>query len=550
MNILEQITTALLAHVQATFNLTAHDVQAIDVTLNVDAQKVQFGDVTTNAALILAQQLQQNPRAIAQQITSTFTHNYIKTIEIAGPGFINFFLTPQAFMQLAHDLFEQENSFFKLDSSFPKHNYNIEFVSANPTGPLHLGHGRGGIIGDVLGNIVRFLGHAVTKEFYINDAGVQIQKLGNSFKIRCEQLLGSNKQIPEDGYQGEYLVILAQQCVSEYGAEVLQKPDTFFAQYAQDHLLANIKKTLLAYGITFDVWFSEKTLHESGAITRALELLQKNGYLYESEGALWFKSTEFGDDKDRVVRKNTGELTYVAADIAYLLNKLERGADKLVMVLGQDHHSYVVRLKAVLQGLGKNPDILDVILYQLVTLKETGQMVRMSKRAGKIVSLEDIIETVGADVARFFYLNRKADAHLDFDVDLALKHTDENPVFYIQYAYVRTNSILEKAYQNPALCSITAADTQSIAETEALLLKKIIALKELLVNISHNYQTHALSYYVLELAHLFHHYYSINRVIEADNIPQSRSRLALIIILQRTFGLCLNLLGISTPQKM
>ena len=550
MNVIEQIHAQLLTHIQAVFGLTSHDISDITIDCNTEAAKQQFGDLTTNAALLLAKKLQKNPREVAQEIITTFTHEYVAKVEIAGPGFINIFLTLAAFQQLAHDLFEEQDNFFKLNKEVKKTSYNIEFVSANPTGPLHLGHGRGGIIGDVLGNILRFLGHTVTKEFYINDAGSQIEKLGNSFKIRCEQQLGKQVELPEDGYHGEYLVTLAQQCIKEHSSGIIEKPVSFFADYAKEHLLANIKKTLAAYGIEFDVWFSEKQLHESGAIAHALTILDKNGYLYELDGALWFKSTEFGDDKDRVVRKNTGELTYVAADIAYLLNKLERGAEHLIIVLGQDHHSYVMRLKAVLQGLRQDPNLLDVILYQLVTLKESGELVRMSKRAGRIISLEDIIETVGKDVARFFYLNRKADAHLDFDIDLASKQSDENPVYYIQYAYVRTNSILEKADLIPELRSITAADTQYIAHGEQLLLKKIIALKILLENMSKNYQTHLLTYYILELAHLFHSYYSVNRVIVPENTAQSRGRLATIIILQKTFGLCLTLLGISKPEKM
>ncbi len=356
--------------------------------------------------------------------------------------------------------------------------------------------------------------------------------------------------LPEDGYHGEYLVELARHCIEEYGSQVLEKSDLFFATYAKDHLLQKIKETLAAYGINFDVWFSEKTLRESSAITEALEKLTKNGFIYEKEDALWFKSTAFGDDKDRVVKRANGEFTYVAPDIAYLENKLHRGADHLIMILGQDHHSYVVRLKAVMEALGQDPQKLDVILYQLVTLKESGEQVRMSKRAGRIVSLEDVIETVGRDVARFFYLNRKADAHLEFDIDLALKHTEENPVYYIQYAYVRTGSILAKAQEHTALSNISGVDSQNLGTPEALLLKKIIYLKTLLQSITKNYQTHLLTYYVLELAQAFHHYYAHNRVIDPHQNEQSRSRLLLVLLTRQTIKLCLRLLGISAPDSM
>lgn len=546
MNIIEQIKQ----HINEIIITTYHKVPTgLTVTLNVDPAKQQFGDLSTNAALIIAKEVQQNPRLVAQTILDKLIHQYIDRSEIAGPGFINIFLTQAAFQKLAQALFDQQEKFFKPATLQPI-TYNIEFVSANPTGPLHLGHGRGGIIGDVLGNILHFLGHRVTKEFYINDAGAQIVKLGLSFKARCLQQLGVDAPIPEDGYQGDYLISLAQKCVNEYGPALKDEKDYFFAVYAKNHLLEAIKSTLKNYGIQYDMWFSEKTLHESGAITQALATLEKNNHLFIHDDALWFRSTAFGDDKDRVVRRANGELTYVAADIAYLEDKIERGAQKIIMVLGQDHHSYVVRLKAVMAALGHDPNNLDVILYQLVTLKESGELVRMSKRTGHIVALEDIIEAVGADIARFFYLNRKADAHLEFDIALALKHSEENPVYYIQYAYVRMGSILEKAESMPEFANITTNDAAHCNDAEKFLLKKIISLQELLVNIQHNYQVHLLTYYIIELANLFHSYYAANRVLDRELIAQSRARLAMIILLRRTFKTVLDLLGISTPTSM
>lgn len=550
MNLLEQLHHEFLSYLGNTFPSSKEQIEQIQFLINSDEQKRSFGDISSNAALIVAKIEKKNPRAIADQINSEFKHSYVERIEIAGPGFINLFLNAQTITSLAQNLFSQERDFFKNDSSVLSQTINLEFVSANPTGPLHLGHGRGGIIGDVLGNILNFIGHKTNKEFYINDAGAQIQKLGASFKARCLQALGLPAELPEDGYQGLYLQDLAQQCIAEHPNELLDKSDEFFAYYAKNHLLKKIQETLKEYGISFDVWFSEKTLHTHGAIGHALKILNDHGYIFEKDNALWFASTHFGDDKDRVVRKESGEYTYIAPDIAYIQNKLERGFKKLIYVLGQDHHSYVKRLKGVMQALGHNPDDLDVILYQLVTLKESGELVRMSKRAGKIITLEDIIQTVGKDVARFFYLNRKADAHLDFDIDLALKKTEENPVYYIQYAYVRTNSILHKAFQESAFKNITEADLHDLNDDERLLIKKIISLKELLQSISNNYQTHLLTYYVLELANAFHHYYAGNRVIEMNNIAQSRSRLAIIMILKNTFELCLELLGISAPEKM
>jgi arginyl-tRNA synthetase len=551
MNLLLHLKEAFHETIAKLFNSDQARLSNHLFLLNVDDQKQDFGDLSSNAALILAKELKMQPRAVAAQLQSAFTHPYILKTEIAGPGFINLWLTKEAYVLLAETLFNENEQFFKLEESAPRHSYNIEFVSANPTGPLHLGHGRGGIIGDVLGNVLSFMGHKVTKEFYINDAGNQIQKLGASFKARCLQELGTAAELPEDGYQGDYLKELATTCIKTHGgAKLLEQPDQFFEQYAKDMLLQKIKDTLNSYGIMFDVWFSEKTLHENGAITASLAKLAQRNATYEKDGALWFKSTEYGDDKDRVVRKATGELTYAAADIAYLENKIARGFDQLIMVLGQDHHSYKQRLAGILQALGYQPTLLEVILYQLVSLKEGGQALRMSKRKGRIITLEDVIETVGKDVARFFYLNRKADAHLDFDIELALKKNDENPVYYIQYAYVRTGSILEKSKALEGYAAIDAHDAEFLGTAEYLLLKKIMSLKAILESISSTHQTHPLTYYVLELAQLFHRYYAENRVINPENHRQSRARLALITILRNTFGICLELLGVSAPEKM
>lgn len=557
MNPIAHIQIAFASYLQKTFGINDELAHTCNFILNVDPNKQEFGDMNANAAMVLAKALRPaqgdrggNPRAIAQQIATEFKHPYIAKIEIAGPGFLNAYFTTQAVQDLAKDLAAKKDSFFKLDEDTPKHNYDIEFVSANPTGPLHLGHGRGAIIGDVLAKVLSFLGHQVTKEFYINDAGNQINKLGISFKIRCQQAAGIDAEIPEDGYRGEYLLELAQDLIKAEGVAVLQNPDSFFEQYAKEYLLHKIKQTLEDYGVAFDVWFSEKTLHEGGHIERAIKLLQEHNFIYEHENALWFASTKFGDDKDRVVRKSSGEWTYVAADIAYLLNKSKRGFDHLVMILGHDHHSYAVRLEGIRQSLGLNRIDLSIILYQLVTMKASGQLVQMSKRAGTMVTLRDVIDEVGKDVARFFYLNRKADAQLEFDLDLALKKTEENPVFYVQYAYVRTGSILEKAAAEKELAHISHSDTAYLGTPEALLIKKIASLKQLLETIATTEQTHQLTYYTIELADLLHRYYAQNRVIEVAHINRSRARLFLIQLLRETFAITFDLLGISKPAKM
>lgn len=548
MNSLTEISNKIIEQVQL---LTLKDVtdNNIAININVDSSKQHFGDISTNAPLVVSKIVQENPILIAQKIKEGIKSNFIERIEIAGAGFLNIFLTVQALQNLALILDQEKENFFLIDTK-DRINYSDEFVSANPTGPLHIGHGRGGIIGDVLGNILKFIGNKVTKEFYVNDAGVQINKLGISLKSRYMQELSLEQNFPEDGYHGEYLIEIAKQLVSSSGKDLLEKSDYWFSQYAKDQLLSKIQDTLELYGINYDVWFSELTLHEDGSIIKAIDILKKHNYLYEKDNALWFKSTNFGDDKDRVIQKQSGELTYVAADIAYIINKLERGAQKLIYVLGQDHHSYVTRLKSVAQALGYSADIIEVILYQLVTLKEDGQALRMSKRAGRIVTLLDLIETVGTDCARFFYLNKKADAHLDFDVALALTKSDENPVYYVQYAYVRASSILRKAQDISELRNLEATDYQYIGIEEKLLIKKIISLRELLISISKNYQVHLVTYYVIELSKIFHSYYNANKVINTTEINQTKGRLFVIKLLKANLKLCFDILGISSPESM
>ena len=550
MNSIDSIQKAFTSHIHHLFQTIELTQDQCRLHINVDESKQAFGNLSTSIALVLAKALKRIPREVATEIATTFVHSLVEKIDIAGPGFINLFLTQDAFKKIAQELYEQKSGFFKPAELNKKSNVSLEFVSSNPTGPLHFGHGRGGIIGDVLGNVLKFVGHNVTKEFYINDAGNQIQKLGESFKIRCLQVAGIEAIVPEDGYHGEYLTELAQDCFAQCGKDLLEKPDSFFADYAKEHLLEALKNTLKDYGIEYDVWFSEKTLHETNSIEKAIAILQERGLLFEQEGALWFKTTQFGDDKDRVVRKSTGEYTYIAADIAYLKNKVDRGFDNLIFTLGHDHHSYVSRLNAVKEGLGYSDCPLSVILYQLVKISEDGALVRMSKRAGAIISLQDIINTVGKDVARFFYLNRKADAQLEFDLGLALKKTEENPVYYVQYAYVRTGSILEKAAKEAHLDDITACDAQHIGPEEAFLLKKIVFLEQLLMDISVNHQTHLLAYYVVELAQLFHRYYSHVRVLDPNNKEKSRGRLLMIGVLRNTIALVLDILGVSHPEKM
>ncbi len=553
--------------------------------LNTDSNKKDFGDLNSNIAMQLAKVLKKNPNSVAQEIVLNFKHEALEKIEIAGPGFLNFFLKEISFKDLAITVLKEQESAFKTAHKSQK--ISLEFVSANPTGPLHIGHGRGAIIGDVLANIWIFLGHQVTKEYYINDAGAQIGKLGRSLKVRIEQQQGLDSVLQEDAYHGEYLIDLAIEYLEKYNRS-LSKPinnslkerigpvgpvsleiaynaivglyeksnsldDNLITNFAKEKLLELICQTLSEYGIDFDVWFSEQSLHSSGVIQKSIQKLTNKNHTFEHEGSLWFRSTTFGDDKDRVIVKQNGELTYVAADIAYMQNKIDRGADRLVMILGHDHHSYVTRLKALQQAMGLEEYQFDIILYQLVKIQKGGERVRMSKRSGNSIMLQDVIATIGKDAARFFYLNRKADADLDLDLDLALQKSETNPVFYVQYACVRIKSVLERAEQFSFFLDINQVDIANLDVSiinEKELIKKMYQLQELLEQIVENFQTHLLAYYTIELAHCLHSYYSKNRIINPADIIGTRMRIGVLKTCKIAFETAFKLLGISCPDKM
>lgn len=547
MNAFEQIQQAFTTQLMQKFHIPLEIIKNSQFDINTDPEKQKFGDINSNIAMICAQKLKKNPRTLAQEIIEKFQHPFVARIELAGPGFLNFFLTQSWYQSIAQEINDQKNNFFKDPIPVSK-KINIEFVSANPTGPMHVGHGRNGILGDSLANILTFLNYDVTKEFYINDAGTQIIKLGNSFKIRCLQELGQGANLPEDAYHGTYLIDLAKVCVAEFGANLQNEPDSFFQTYAKDHMLQNLHQTLENYGIIFDVWFSEKSLHAHGKVQTAIERLIKTGHTYEHDGALWLKSTTFGDDKDRVLKKSNGEITYIGVDVAYLIDKFERGFHELIMILGHDHHSYKTRMNVLMQALGYDPTKLTVILYQLVHIVQDGIPVKMSKRSGNMITLEEVIEEVGKNVARFFFLNRKADAELQFDLNLALSHSNENPIYYIQYALVRTISIQKKASEE----SFCAAEkiTENCHDLETLLLKKICSLKILIANIAHHHQTHLLAHFSYELASLFHQYYNQQRIIDAEKPQKTAHRLYLVNLVQTTLKMSLFLMGITPMQKM
>ncbi len=545
---IRSVSDALILLVAELFHLTPEEVIACGTTVTVlDPNSQHSGDLTTNAAMTLARALKKSPRAIAEQIVTALTHAHIESASIAGPGFINITLTQKTWNTILQAITNDPAYYFKNEVHQSPQSYLIEYVSANPTGPLHLGHGRNAIIGNVLTRALSFAGHTVTSEFYINDAGVQMQKLGASLKARCQELTGTPTEIPEEGYHGHYLIEIAQELLAEHDNTMPNKELAFFTRYAQEKLITQQKNELAAYGVTFDSWFSELTLHNDGSITKALAELERRGFLYQKDNALWFKSTEFGDDKDRVIRKQDGSLTYIAPDIAYHVNKFARGATTLIDIVGQDHHGYVLRLKGTLAALGYDAKNLEVILYQLVSLKQGDTPLKMSKRSGNFIGLQEVIDTVGVDAARFFFLHKKADSHLELDIDVALKQTQENPVFYLQYAYVRTLSIANKAAE---LDIIASSDDVTFTPEEIILLKKMIGLTTALNAVTKQYATHVLAQYALELAGVFHTFYTNNKVVDLNQPETSARRLGLVHALNKTLGLTLDLLGLNRRESM
>jgi len=590
---LNQLSHAIISCIATKLSLTPREILEAGTTVTLlDASSHHTGDLTTNAAMTLARLLKKPPRMLAELITAALTEHssqsplltYLDTITIAGPGFINITVTPTFWAAIARTLQTDAKAYFQAEATqnsaanaidfsqsnpaFPLHigrapyapsitdlpslpqqtpSYLIEFVSANPTGPLHLGHGRNAIIGSVLERVLTFAGNTVHTEFYINDAGVQMNKLGASLKARCLHNLGHAAEIPEEGYHGEYLITLAEECIANNGSSVIENEISFFTDYAQTKLIEQQKQELAAYGVTFNRWFSERTLHANGSITTALEELERKGFLYTKDGALWFKSTEFGDDKDRVIRKQDGTLTYIAPDIAYHVDKLSRGFQTLINIVGQDHHGYILRLKGTLAALGYDPARLDVILYQLVSLKQGDTPIKMSKRSGTFIGLQEVVDTVGVDAARFFFLHKKADSHLELDIDVALKQTQENPVFYLQYAYVRTLSIAHKAAEAGLA---THTSTTPFTAEEIVVLKKLLGLSTALSAVTSLYATHTLAQYALDLAQTFHTFYTNHKVIDLAQPETSSRRLMIVHAVNKVLALTLDLLGLSKPESM
>lgn len=529
-------------------------IEGIEVEFEVPREE-KFGDISTPVAMGLSKTLKKPPGKIAQDIVNSIERNDIfAEIDIAGPGFINVTFSENHLFAETKALLSEKERFLRRDIGKGKR-IQIEFVSANPTGPLHLGHGKGAAVGAALSNLLTAGGYKVEKEYYINDAGRQVRILGLSVFAKYQQLLGVEYPFPEDGYKGDYVEDMAKEVISLYGnkyAEMsFQESETVFTDFSYKAMLEEIKKDLGDFGILFNTWQSEKELYTNGDVENAIDDLRYRGHLYEQDGALWFRSTDFGDDKDRVIKKKDGEFTYFASDIAYHRKKIEKGFDEIVDIWGADHHGYIPRVKAVIGALGYPPDHLKVLLVQMVTLLRGGKPVQMSKRAGEFVTLKEVMDEVGADTTKFIFLTRRPDSHLEFDLEVAKEQSAENPVFYVQYANARISSIFANAREKGIdIKSLDDINLDLLSAPEELrLIKKLLTYPMTFEGAVASHEPHRITFYLQELAGLFHPYYNKFRVITEDS-ELSKARLALCEAIRIVLKEGLGILGISAPEKM
>nr|MBU1328510.1 arginine--tRNA ligase [Candidatus Omnitrophota bacterium] len=521
-----------------------------DLSLEVPKEK-RFGDFSSNIAMRLSRELRKAPLDIAAGIIKHIEKSdIIQDVKVEKPGFINFYISNKAVIGVLEDIIE-EGVEFGSSSLGKSKKAQIEFVSANPTGPLTVAHGRQAAIGDSLARILKFCGYNVIKEYYINDEGVQIQALGKSLKARFMEIVGEKSEFPENGYKGGYIYEIAQKLKDSGVTERTQTSsaslsDDFFMDYATKEIMSTITKDLEDFGVHFDVWYSQKSLTKSGKIEKALEILKDKEFLYQKDGATWFRSTDFGDDKDRVVIKNDGSYTYVTPDIAYHKEKFEKGYEKIINIWGPDHHGYISRIKAACQALGYDKERLFILIAQLVTLYREGKPTKMSTREGEFVTLAEIIDEVGRDAARFFFIMRRTESHLDFDLALAKAKTLDNPVYYIQYAHARISSIIEFSENTkPNLDNLALLDKQQ----EVDLIKTLVHYPKIIEAAAVNLEPYMLLAYLQDLAGFFHSYYNAYRIV-TDDKPLTEARIVLIHAVKNILASGLNLLGVSAPEKM
>lgn len=522
----------------------------------------KHGDYATNIAMVMAPRFEMRPKELAEAIKAALEGKggIIRSVNVAGPGFINFFLKRGRYIDVLEDIFKAADAYGGLDMGKGA-KVQVEFVSANPTGPLHVGHGRGAVYGDSLANILKTAGFDVTKEYYLNDTGGQIATLGKSVYLRLKELAGEGLEFPQECYQGHYIVDIAREIMGSKDYKKIKKLSegdaaAWCGRYAADKILAGIKGDLNKCNVTFDRYFSESSLHKRGEIQKAVKKLEERGYIYEKEGAVWFKSTGFGDEKDRVLKKSSGEFTYFASDIAYHLDKFERGFERVIDVWGADHAGHVLRMKAAVDALGYNPGNLDLILIQLVNLIRGGEMVSMSTRAATYETLRSLIDDVGKDVCRYFFLMRSHNAQLDFDLELARKQGPENPVYYIQYAHARICSIFRKAKEvgitlDPSEIDLSLLDLEEESKMAMFLGEFPAVIRDSALSL----EPHKLAFYLLELARMFQSYYTRAKkddrykVIDGDRV-RILTKLYLLKNIQIVLKNGLRILGVGAPEAM
>ncbi len=550
-DLLKQGITEALNKAIAAGTLPAGDYP--DVALEVPPQK-EFGDFASNIAMQSARVAHKAPRIIAQAIVDGMDYPWLDHAEIAGAGFINFFLKNDVIYDTLKQILAAGDAYGHAPLR-QEDTIQVEYVSANPTGPLHVGHGRGAAYGSALVNLLRAAGYNVQAEYYINDAGNQMNNLAASVNARYLELLGKPAEIPENGYHGHDIIETAQAIIDQDGDKYLDMPEAerleLFKDRAYAEKLKALKRDLAHFNVHYDNWFSERTLHPD-AIQAACKVLEERGKIYEKDGALWLKSTDYGDDKDRVVIRDNGVPTYLAADIAYHKNKYDRGFKKMINIWGADHHGYVARVKAAMAALGYDVDQLEVLLLQMVSLFRDGKPVKMSKRTGQAITLNELIEEVGTDAARYFFIMRSLDTQLDFDLDLAKSHSNENPVYYIQYAHARIYSIYRQAKEAGANLSMDWSDIKwdtLTNEYELELIKKMAAFPEEVQRAARERAPHRIAHFVHELAGMFHTFYNHCRIIQEDK-DLEKARLALVTAVRITIANSLAILGVSAPEKM
>jgi arginyl-tRNA synthetase len=521
-------------------------------------KREEWGDLSTNLPFLLSQKWGCSTSGIAQILIASLQKEYfLSRVQFAPPGFINFFISPSHLHQTLEKILTQEEK-FTCFSYGEGRRVQVEFVSANPTGPLHVGHGRAAAVGDSLANILSKAGYQVQKEYYVNDVGGQIERLSRSVRARLEQLQGKKVSFPEDGYRGDYVIQIAKEAKDELGDEfppsgkLSPKTLKLLGDFTVRKILDKIKEDLTRFGIKYHSWVTESNFHEAGRVLEVISSLKDKGFVYEREGALWFKTSEFFEDQeDRVLRRKSGEYTYFASDIAYHQDKFQRGLDWVIDVWGADHIGYVPRMKAAIQALGYPGDYFRVIIYQLVTLKRGKKRISASTRQGEFIPLSQVLDEVGKDAARFFFLSRTSDSHLDFDLELAKKQTPENPVFYVQYAHARISSILNKARNKgikiPPLSRVKL--NLLVAPEERKLMRELCLLPDMIKEAGESLEPHRLTTWLQSVATIFHQFYTLHQVIGQDE-DLSSARLLLVKAVQITLRDVLSLLGISAPEKM